>query len=230
MVIVPIFGWFIALGGAAQAESERLENAYNEGIAQLSWLKARLNLVNWYEQGEFARVLHGPVQSAINKGVIKLGSADAASRPAVIAEVRAGITSALAPELRWEGERRRFEELCDDLALTWADLCQIDFAISPAARAAINTDPACASLSWDVIHESCSNAIKHGKARWISVRITDPVDRVLTIDVVNNGEPAEVQSKPGMGSNMLDACTLSWSRTRKGGQTTLQARLPIQPS
>jgi signal transduction histidine kinase len=228
MVIVPIFGWFIALGGAAQAESERLENAYNEGIAQLSWLKARLNLVNWYEQGEFARVLHGPVQSAINKGVIKLGSTDVASRADVIAEVREGITAALAPELRWEGERRRFEELCDDLALTWSELCQIDFAISPAACAAINADPACASLSWDVIHESCNNAIKHGEARWISVRIIDPVDRTLTIDVVNNGEAADVESRPGMGSNMLDACTLSWARSPENGQTTLRAILPIQ--
>jgi hypothetical protein len=227
LMIVPIFGWFIALGGAAQAESRRIESEYSDGIAQLSWLKARLNLMNWYEQGEFARVLHGPVQSAINKGIIKLGADAALSKKAVIAEVREGIATALSPSLRLNGERRSFEQLCDDLAATWVDLCQIDFAISPQARAALNADTAGASVCWDIIHESCGNAIQHGKARWVSVRISDPLERLVAVDVVDNGTDYVLESKPGMGSNMLDACTLTWSRIRKDGQTTLRAELPV---
>jgi hypothetical protein len=31
-----------------------------------------------------------------------------------------------------------------------------------------------------------------------------------------------------MGSNMLDACTISWSRQRDASQTRLLATLPIQ--
>jgi hypothetical protein len=229
LLIVPLFGWFIALGGAAQAESARLENDINAGIERLSWLKARLNLVNWFEQGEFARVLHGPVQSAINKGIIRLSQNNGeSSRAEIIHTVREDIATALKPTLQWEGHSRSFDQLCADLALTWEGLSQIDFAISPAAKQALAADPACASLAWDIVHESCGNAIQHGKATWISVRITDPTERVLTVDVVNNGEAAEVESKPGMGSNMLDACTLKWSRERINEQTVLAAHLPVQ--
>lgn len=230
-LILPLFGWFIALGGAAQAESERMENDITTGIERLSWLKARLNLVNWFEQGEFARVLHGPVQSAINKGIIRLNhSENGTSRAEIINTVRQDIASALKPTLQWEGQSTSFDQLCADLALTWEGLSQIDFAISPAAKSTLAADPACASLAWDIVHESCGNAIQHGKASWISVRITDPTEKILTVDVVNNGLTAEVESKPGMGSNMLDACTLKWSRERINEQTVLQAQLPIQTS
>jgi hypothetical protein len=228
LMIVPIFGWFIALGGAAQAESARIEDDITQAIAELSWLRARLNLVNWFEQGEFARVLHGPVQSAINKGIIQLTRGNAGvSRAAVLNEVRSDISRALEPTLRWDGENRNLDELCSALATTWESLAQIDFAMSPAAKGALANDPACASLSWDVIHESCENAIRHGKANWISVRIGDPRDRLVTVDVVDNGSEYVVDSQPGLGSNMLDACAVEWSREREDSQTTLRTLLPI---
>lgn len=227
LVVVPIFGWFIALGGAAQAESARIEGDFNAGIQRLSWLRARLNLMSWFELGEFARVLHGPVQSAINKGVITLSSGTGSSRADVIGEVRQGIEHALATELRGGGRQPSFEQSCADLALTWEDLCQIDFAISPIARRALNADQASASVGWDIIHESCGNAINHGKATWVSVRIPDPQDDVITIDVVDNGIGYVFASQPGMGSNMLDACTIEWSRESVENQTVLRAAVPI---
>jgi hypothetical protein len=226
--IVPIFGWFIALGGAAQAESQRIEGEFVDGIGQLSWLKARLNLVNWFEQGEFARVLHGPVQSAINQGIIKLSASDSTSRAQVIAEVRNGIAAALSPEFHTARGGTSFERQCADLAQTWASLCQIDFAISPTARSVINADPPTASVCWDIIHESCGNAIQHGKAQWISVRIADPAQSTITVEVIDNGTEYEASSTPGMGSNLLDACTLRWSRARADGQTALIAQLPTK--
>lgn len=228
VMIVPIFGWFIAIGGAAQAETARMEEEITEKIGRLTWLKSRLNLMNWYEQGELARVLHGPVQSVINQGVIRLKAADSQQRTQILTDVSEGIESVLAPELRWNGSTRSFEELCQDLAFTWADICKIDFAISPMASTALASDPAAASLCWDIVYEACNNAVQHGKARWVSVRISDPLDTELTIEVLDNGSEYVMNSKAGMGSNMLDACTISWSRQRDASQTRLLATLPIQ--
>jgi two-component sensor histidine kinase len=228
LILVPIFGWFIALGGAAQAESLRVEDQINEGINRLSWLKARLNLINWHEQGEFARVLHGPVQSAINKGIIRLGQSPSGISPAdILKDVRTEIDRALEPTLRWEGQAKAFEDLCRELAQTWAEVCQIDLSLSPGAKHALASDAPCATLCWDIVHESCSNAIRHGGASWISIRVSEPAERELPLEVIDNGTPAESSAQPGLGSSMLDACSLRWNRARQTSQTVLTTSLPI---
>ena len=228
-VILPVFGWFLALGGAAQAESARIENEYLSGINELSRLKARLNIINWFEHGEIARVLHGPVQSAINKGVIRLQSTNqGTTRESIIDEVRASVEQALLPRTRWDGTQEEFSKICNDLAVTWKSLCQIDAAISPRASAVINDDVATSSICWDIVHESCSNAIQHGQAKWISIRISDPMNESITIEVIDNGTHFNYQSRAGLGSTLLDACTISWSRNRLDNQTILSAELPIE--
>ena len=227
LVIVPLFGWFIALGGAAQAESNRIESEYNHRIEELSWLKARLNLLNWYEQGELARILHGPVQSVINKGVIRLGREDASNQQDILSEVEVGIENLLAPISRWTHDRKSLQELADELAFTLEDICRIDISLSPSAEDALRGDLACAALSWDVIHDSCNNAIQHGKANWVSIRVANPVVDQLQIEVLDNGAGFDQTSRPGLGSALLDSCCLSWSRERKDNQTVLTACLPI---
>lgn len=228
LLIVPVFGWFIALGGAAQAETARIESDYAEKIARLSWLRARLNLMNWYEQGELARVLHGPIQSIINKAVILLKGADSASTVVILEELRTNIQRELAPERRWKTEGHSFERMCADLSFTWTDVCKIDFAISPLASATLNNDAAATSLAWDIIHECCNNAVQHGKATWVSVRVEDPSADSVHIEIMDNGSQYEMHSKPGLGSNMMEACTVDWSRSRRDNQTRIDASLPIQ--
>ncbi len=229
LVILPVFGWFLAIGGAAQAESTRIESEYLKGINELSRLKARLNIINWFEHGELARVLHGPVQSAINKGVIRLqNSNEEMTQEGIIDEVRASVEQALLPKTRWDGTQEEFSKICNDLAVTWKNLCQIDAAISPRASAVINGDAATSSICWDIVHESCSNAIQHGQAKWISIRISDPINESMTIEVIDNGTHFNFQSRAGLGSTLLDACTITWSRNRQDNQTILTADLPIE--
>jgi hypothetical protein len=229
LVILPVFGWFLALGGAAQVESARIESEYVAGINELSRLKARLNIINWFEHGELARVLHGPVQSAINKGVIRLqNSNEEMTRESIIDEIRTSVEQALLPKTRWDGTQEEFSKICNDLTVTWKNLCQIDAAISPRASAVINGDAATSSICWDIVHESCSNAIQHGKATWISIRISDPFNGSIIIEVIDNGTQFNYQSKSGLGSTLLDACTISWSTNRQDNQTILTAELPIE--
>lgn len=228
LVVVPLFGWFIALGGAAQAETARIEGDYAQKIARLSWLRARLNLMNWHEQGELARVLHGPIQSIINRAVIMLTGADPGSRVVILEELRSTIARELAPERRWKTEGHTFEQMCADLSFTWAEICKIDFAISPKAAGTLNNDAAATSLAWDIIHECCNNALQHGKASWVSVRIGDPTFDVIQLEIIDNGSQYQVGSQLGMGSNMIEACTIEWSRTRESNETHLKASLPIR--
>jgi hypothetical protein len=228
VIVVPLFGWFIALGGAAQQETARIETEITEKIDQLTWLKARLNLINWFEQGELARVLHGPVQSAISKGVIRLKEADEGWSKQVLTEVKNDIEQALSTDSRWAESSRPFEDLVRDLSLTWGTLCKIDVAISPKGGVALTTDKAAGALAWDVIHDACNNAVQHGKANWVSVRVGDPQAAAVEIEVLDNGSEYSLSAIPGLGSNIMDSCAISWDRQRQEHQTKLRATLPIQ--
>ena len=229
IVIVPIFGWFIAIGSAAQAESLRVEGENRRAIGELSWLKARINLVSWFEQGQFARILHGPVQAAINKGIVRLSSAGTnQARKRIVETIQQETFSALDADGEQYRQAQAIEGMIENLRLTWESLCQIDVSVGPGARTALAHDVACSSICWELIHESCANAIRHGKATWVSIRLLEPNERELSIDVVDNGSMFNVDAVAGMGTKILDACTLSWSRTRDSGQTSLRATLPVQ--
>ena len=231
LVIVPIFGWFIAIGGASQTESARIEEEYNAGITELSWLRARINLVSWLEQGEFARLLHGPVQGAMNKAAFALHATTRKDdRTKIINSLKQDIETLLHSESKSLTVAPSLEELCADLAETWEGMCQIDLSVSPAAREALDVDRSCSAICWDIIHESCGNAVQHGGANWVSIIVNEPVDRVIKIHVIDNGTQFDVESTPGMGSNLLAACTLSWRRSREENRTILTANLPILTS
>lgn len=228
VIVVPLFGWFIALGGAAQEETARIENEINQKIEQLTWLKARLNLINWFEQGELARVLHGPVQSAISKGVIRLKEADQELAQLVISDVKTDIEEALSLETRWAKSERPFEDLVQDLSATWSNICKIDIAISPKGSASLTSDKAAGALAWDVIHDACNNAVQHGKATWVSVRVGDPKGDSVEVEVLDNGSQYSASAIPGLGSNLMDSCAIDWVRQREENQTRLRATLPTQ--
>ena len=229
VIVIPLFGWFIALGGAAQRETARIEGDISRKIDQLTWLRARLNLINWVEQGELARVLHGPVQSAISKGVIRLKSADELSAPKILMEVKTDIADALSLGSRWSESARPFEELLSDLSITWSGICKIDISVSPRASSVLTADAAAGTLAWDVVHEACNNAVQHGKANWISVRVTDPHQESINIEILDNGSEYQDAARPGFGTNMIENCAISWGRHRVDGLTQLQAELPIVP-
>jgi len=228
VIVVPLFGWFIAMGGAAQEETFRIEKEIKRKIGQLTWLKARLNLINWYEQGELARVLHGPVQSAISKGVIRLKEADQDFAQQVISEVKTDIEEALSLETRWAESERPFEDLVKDLSVTWSNICKIDIAISPKGSESLTLDKAAGALAWDVIHDACNNAVQHGKATWVSVRVGDPKGTCVDIEVLDNGSQYSESAIPGLGSNLMDSCAIRWDRQRQDNQTRLSATLPIE--
>jgi len=228
IVVVPIFGWFIAIGSAAQAESLRVEEEHLKAIEELSWLKARINLVSWFEQGQFARILHGPVQSAINKGIVRLSKQGTAqARKRIVETIRREALSALDADGEQYQHSQTLDDMIDGLRLTWQSLCQIDISIGPGARSALAEDRPCSSICWEIIHESCANAIRHGKATWVSIRVLEPLGRVVELDIIDNGREFDNFAIPGMGTKVLEACALSWSRAREAEQTNLRATLPV---
>ena len=78
----------------------------------------------------------------------------------------------------------------------------------------------------EIVKECVSNAIRHGQASKVTVTFFDSQDGSISISVTNNGD-GPISTEQGVGSQMLDEITMSWSRdlTESGVQVVAQVAL-----
>jgi signal transduction histidine kinase len=238
LVVLPVFGWALLVGGATNESLVALEAKLSQTVDELNWVRARTNLIGWFERGELAMLLHGPVQSAIYYGSHQFSDdlSDSA-KTKMLDEISKRIKDALGAQ----AEVVDLVQLSSDLQEFWQGLCEINFTIDSDVIVALDSDKIAQTVAWDVIKEACSNAIRHGGANRISVSLRLEGSADLAIDVVNNGSlsstpTAESDSRDvrGLGSRLLDSVSLAWSltNTARGGsevESVLSASLPIEP-
>jgi len=196
---------------------------------ELLWEVARTNEHLWLERKRLAGVLHGPLQAAINAGAIQLDAAvqDQQDTTALLPRVGERIMEAL--DQLSDGQQRLLglPECVDDLRSMWRDLCNISCEINPAAGQRILDDSACESAVCEIVAEACSNAIIHGHASRVSIRLDAPDPRLIELSVHDNGQLDESTAR-GLGTRMIEEVSLGWSLTSDPAGTTLSARLPVR--
>jgi signal transduction histidine kinase len=200
-------------GQVAISELERLN-------AELAFEVARANTLLWSRRRDLARQLHGPVQAAINAATLRVDAAVRAGRPldddvararrevlATLDEVAANVAS---------GGRTHPEDLDEALDRArglWDGICRIDAVVPPDVRARLAADPVATAATIDLVTEACSNAVRHGTARRVEVRLAlDDVRLVLTVTDDGTGL---LPGPSGQGSALLDEVALSWERTSR---------------
>jgi hypothetical protein len=224
LTFIPALGWLLLLGSAASAQEKEIENNLRSTVGQLNWLRARINLINWFNQGESSRFLHGPVQSAIHRTIINYENAEAEeSRVRVLGELKTQIDSAMVQPKPAVDLIRRSR----DLQEFWSGVCEIQFDWDENVLETLREDWIAASVLWDVAIESCVNAIKHGQAKTVNVKVRFVEDRI-NIYVTNRGLPPSKVGSSGLGRKILESCAISWSLSNRKGITTLRASLPVE--
>ena len=222
LTVVPTIGWILLLGGAANASSRELEENLAATISKLRWLRARINLVNWFEHGELSRLLHGEIQSALHFGILKF-EANPGDHGGAIEEMQRRIHEAFTRN----SKPLDFEKQLNDLADFWRDICQISWSVDLEAISLINGDEVGKSTLLDIISESCGNAIRHGQAKRISITVVISESEVISLTVRNDGISPTNSEKVGLGTEILNACTLEWSLTSED-QVVLEAKVPVK--
>ena len=81
---------------------------------------------------------------------------------------------------------------------------------SPDLLARIDADPALRTTLVDVVAEAVTNAVRHGGAEAVAVRLAEAGDGRLALEVADDGRAAE-RGTPGMGSQLLDEVSPDWS-------------------
>jgi signal transduction histidine kinase len=194
---------------------------------QLEILNASLRQELWLNRRRTASVLHGPVQAALFASAMKL-SQEQKPTPELVAEVERDIAAALEKlnnPSNLEGEN--VSEVLNQIVEIWSDAAQISIEIPEALQTAITKAPLTSEALIEISREFITNAIKHGKASKVSLKVSRLDGARIAIEVVDDGQGLPPGAKPGFGSKLLSELSLVWRQTRVGDSTMSYAEIVL---
>jgi signal transduction histidine kinase len=194
---------------------------------QLEILNASLRQELWLNRRRTASVLHGPVQAALFASAMKL-SQEQKPTPELVAEVEQDIASALEKlnnPSNLEGEE--ISDLLNQIIEIWSDAAEISIEIPDDLEAAIAKQPLASEALIEISREFITNAIKHGKASRVSLKVSRLDGARIAIEVVDDGQGVPPGAKPGFGSKILSELSLVWRLTRAGDATLSYAEIVL---
>ena len=221
----------IAARNAAQSQRRGVEAHLEAVVAENSLITARRRQRLRHEYQLVGRLLHGNVQStllAVSARIDRAAQATGAEHAAMLDaaardlhELRDRIAS---PEL----EQWTAREALDDVFALWDQLLVVQLHCDAAMLARLDAAPATRSAVIDVVAEALTNAVRHGAARAVDVRLDSRPDGRLSVIVRDDGR-ASSAGAPGMGSRLLDAVAISWTLVGVEHGTELRVELSLDP-
>lgn len=189
---------------------------------------ARMRQQIWFARRNLTWVLHGPVQSALASAALRLESGVAVG-PAERVLIHDSIVEAYARLSIGGPSHPDFTRFSSDLARMWSGICEIEFRDPDELLLRLEADPASTASLIEIATESVSNAIRHGKATFVSLTVSDAKLGLVTLVVTDNGTGSPPGSEPGIGSDLYASLAHEWSLTGSVAGTTLTAEVPWTP-
>jgi signal transduction histidine kinase len=169
---------------------------------------------------EVARELHGSVQTRLVACAMAMDKASSEGDRIALAAALAEAQEVLAMPLSVPARATSVaDEVRRKIAL-WGDLCDFSVEVDPGVEGAAQAD-----VIGRIVEEGLTNAVRHGSATAVEVRIEVAGDDVF-VQISDNGSGPR-GGAAGLGSAMLDQATgKRWDLVRSGDWTHLRAWLP----
>jgi signal transduction histidine kinase len=228
-IAAALLGALFGINQAATKEMRAIEQQLTNYEYRLRWTIAALNCQHWMQKKQFARKIHGPIQSEVAAAAIRIERNMASgevteSGTQALQNLRDRLTKILA-DTKGTAELR---PVLAEIAETWHGLCEIEFELSEDLECALRADSVCVETVLEIAREACSNAIRHGSAQNIRLAIAQETDELVRISVKNDGTGLQSDSRPGVGSAYLDDCTFSHELSKTDSGTLLTATVPFR--
>lgn len=214
-----------ATAGAAaervvRASRAEAESRLREVTEQARWSSARLRQSTWVQQQQLARLLHGEAQARIVSLALQLQLNPPADVGGAIATLSADINRRLGQDHLGD-----WQEALAQTKILWARAIDLDITVDASAQAALIADPTAARATAEVMRESITNAVRHGAARHVLVRIQVEGSMII-FEADDDGAGIHEPMAAGMGHAMMDAVCLEWALI-DGPSGRLRAALPV---
>lgn len=226
-----VFTLGTAVVTALGRDRDRVIEELRESSRQLEHGLVRLRQVQWFQQKALSRALHGPIQMAVTAAAIKLDAAiqKGPVQAGLVDSVRSELLAGLDVLHEADFEVTTLDRAIERMRATFDGVCEVEASVSDDAAAVLAADGVLRSCVIDIVTEAVSNAFRHGNASRVIITMLSDADTVA-IDVEDNGQPNSNESGAGLGSTLLDECTLSWSLTDTASGHVLHAVLPAVPA
>jgi signal transduction histidine kinase len=188
---------------------------------------ALLNQRLWVERREWALRIHGTIQASLTAALARL-SQPGGLRKKDVALVREHIAQARKGLSQNSSGVFNLVAALKETTKTWRGILEIKTDLqSPAAKILI-ADRWASVCANEIIKESVSNSMKHGKAERVEVSFQSAQPGFIEIIAIDDGKGLSRQFRPGLGSQLLDEISFPWSlEKRPEGGTLLRARIPV---
>ena len=201
----------------------QLEKNNNRIERDLALLNQRL----WVERRQWALRIHGTVQASLTAALARLrqpgvlDKKDTTLIRAHIAQARKGLSQSSSSAFN-------LVEALKETKKTWGGIINIRTSLNTPAAKRLIADRWASVCANEIIRESVSNSMRHGKADTVIVSFESNQPGFIEIVAEDNGKGLPRQFKPGLGSQLIDEIAFPWTleKSPKGG-AILRARIPV---
>jgi signal transduction histidine kinase len=191
-------------------------------------IERELALVNqqiWVSRRAWALRIHGTVQASLTAALARVSSSPKLSEKD-LKQVAAHISQARKGLLAGE-EQFDFAKSVRAIKKTWSGIIDIKVDLSSPGAKMLIADKWAGVIANEIIKESVSNSMKHGKATKVNLSFETKEPGFVLIVAEDNGQGLAKQFRPGLGSELLDEIAYPWSLTKFEGGVRLDARIPV---
>ena len=228
-ISVALSGALVGINQSATVEMSVIEGQLLENEHRLRWNIAALNAQHWLQKKQFARKIHGPVQSEVAAAAIRIERSLSSGELNESGEmVLQNLRDRLAKILRDTKGIAEMRPVLAEITETWQGLCNIQVDLPTGVEVLMRQDPVCVETVLEIVREACSNAIRHGSADEIKLEFSRRTLDLIGLRVTNNGGRGLDSSRRGLGSVYLDDCTYSHELEITEFGAVLNALVPIR--
>lgn len=220
---VPLMSLITAVYSVIVSQREAIELQLRESIDKRLLVQSGLKQREYIARQRLGYVIHGTLQTALNAAAMRLA---ATSEPdlELVERVRADVAKAVAQLDEPTSPYIQLVDTLNDISSLWENTCEILWSMDhKTVRILVDAPDAALSVT-EIVREGVGNAIRHGGASSIRIKIAGQADRVI-VSVIDNGSGIAIDSEPGLGSRMLDQTCIQWDRQSHANETNLVAHV-----
>lgn len=218
-----------AIARTAYDRAMAVEEALASTTSEARWQLARLREQHRQQQRALAHAVHGRIQANVAAALLQVEAADrqSGSREEFLRKVEDHVVDVVRNLDMESSQPDPLPLLLEKVRSAWAGATTVAWEFTSDVEAALAADPQCLTSLNDVIPELVFNSVKHGRAATVHVRLEHSRRKTLLVEVRDDGRGDLTTDAVGLGTRLLDDCSLEWSRARERGQTITRVVLPI---
>jgi signal transduction histidine kinase len=218
-------GLLLTYGFVVENQRRSYESELRVANQELNLELNRTSQLIWHVRQRAAQTLHGSVQASLTAANMRILGADEVDED-LLEKVRLDLVRAAFALTDLDGQSIDLKTSLAELIDLWQGVCKVEVSIEEELFDLISANQVTSHCINEIVKESVTNAVRHGKAGLVEISIQDLNDGSIQIEVKNNGE-TNLLGSPGVGSQILDEITMNWSRESLGDEVRVTAQVAL---